>query len=33
MSYNELKQHGTASFPFGLYRIDHTHPKYEMSHH
>ena len=33
MSYNELKQHGTASFPFGLYRIDHTHPKYEMQHH
>ena len=33
MSYNELKQHGSASFPFGLYRIDHTHPKYEMSHH
>ena len=33
MSYNELKQHATASFPFGLYRIDHTHPKYEMSHH
>lgn len=33
MSYNELKQHGTAAFPFGLYRIDHTHPKYEMSHH
>ena len=33
MSYNELKQHGSASFPFGLYRIDYTHPKYEMSHH
>lgn len=33
MSYNELKQHGTADFPIGLYRIDHTHPKYEMSHH
>ncbi len=33
MSYNELKQHGTADFPFGLYRIDATHPKYEMSHH
>ncbi len=33
MSYNELKQHGTAAFPFGLYRIDHTHPKYEMQHH
>ena len=33
MSYNELKQHGTADFPFGLYRIDATHPKYEMNHH
>lgn len=33
MSYNELKQHGTASFPIGLYRIDYTHPKYEMQHH
>lgn len=33
MSYNELKQHGSAAFPFGLYRIDHTHPKYEMQHH
>ena len=33
MSYNELKQHGTADFPIGYYQIDHTHPKYEMAHH
>ncbi|MBQ8577622.1 MAG: helix-turn-helix transcriptional regulator [Clostridia bacterium] len=33
MSYNELKQHGTADFPIGYYQIDHTHPKYEMAYH
>ncbi|MBQ3065137.1 MAG: helix-turn-helix transcriptional regulator [Clostridia bacterium] len=33
MSYNELKQHGTADFPIGLYQIDHTHPKYQMAYH
>ena len=33
MSYNETKQHGTADFPFELYEIDHTHPKYEMAMH
>ena len=33
MSYNELKQHGTADFPFGFYQIDRTHPKYEMAFH
>ena len=33
MSYNEIKQHGTEDFPFELYKIDHTHPKYEMAMH
>lgn len=33
MSYNELKQHGSADFPFGFYQIDRTHPKYEMAFH
>ncbi|MDY3929108.1 MAG: AraC family transcriptional regulator [Clostridia bacterium] len=33
MSYNELKQHGTADFPIELYQIDKTHPKYEMASH
>ncbi|MBE5741818.1 MAG: helix-turn-helix domain-containing protein [Clostridiales bacterium] len=33
MSFNEIKQHGTADFPFELYKIDHTHPKYEMAMH
>ncbi len=33
MIYNELKQHGTTDFPIELYRIDRTHPKYEMAHH
>ena len=33
MSYNELKQHGTADFPIELYRIEHTHTRYEMSAH
>ncbi len=33
MSYNELKQHGSADFPIGYYAIDHTHPKYEMAYH
>ncbi len=33
MSYNELKQHGSADFPIGYYQIDHTHPKYEMAYH
>ncbi|MBQ7373176.1 MAG: helix-turn-helix transcriptional regulator [Clostridia bacterium] len=33
MSYNETKQHGTADFPFELYEINQTHPKYEMAMH
>lgn len=33
MIYNELKQHGTADFPFGLYRVGVLHPKYEMAFH
>lgn len=33
MIYNELKQHGTADFPFGLYRVGALHPKYEMAFH
>lgn len=33
MSFNETKQHGTEDFPFELYKIDHTHPKYEMAMH
>ena len=33
MSYNELKIHGTLDFPFELYHIDSTHPKYEMAYH
>lgn len=30
MAFNEIKQHGTVDFPFELYKIDSTHPKYEM---
>lgn len=33
MSFNELKQHGTEDFPFGIYVIDKDHPKYEMAFH
>lgn len=33
MSFNETKHHGTEDFPFELYEIDHTHPKYEMAMH
>lgn len=33
MSFNELKQHGTKDFPFGIYIIDKDHPKYEMAFH
>lgn len=33
MSFNELKQHGTEDFPFGIYIIDKHHPKYEMAFH
>ncbi len=33
MSYHELKQHGSADFPFELYKIDQTHPQYEMVYH
>ena len=33
MSFNELKQHGTEDFPFGIYIIDKIHPKYEMAFH
>lgn len=33
MSFNELKQHGTEDFPFGIYIIDKSHPKYEMAFH
>jgi AraC-like DNA-binding protein len=30
MSFNETKLHGSEDFPFQLYKIDYTHPKYEM---
>ena len=33
MIYNELKQHGTADFPFELYQVNEEHPKYEMAFH
>ncbi len=33
MIYNELKHHGSEDFPFGLYRVDEQHPKYEMAFH
>lgn len=33
MIYNELKQHGSADFPFGLYRVNELHPKYKMAFH
>ena len=33
MSFNEVKIHGTEDFPFELYEIDFSHPKYEMAHH
>ncbi|MCQ2433213.1 MAG: AraC family transcriptional regulator [Clostridia bacterium] len=33
MSYTELKQPGSADFPFALYQIDRNHPKYEMAYH
>lgn len=33
MGFNELKQHGTDDFPIELYRIDSSHPKYEMVFH
>lgn len=33
MSFNELKQRGTADFPIELYRIDKTHAQYEMTSH
>ncbi len=33
MIFNELKQHGTEDFPFGLYRVNKQHPKYEMAFH
>ena len=33
MSYNEIIQHGTQYFPFGLYVVDPGHPKYEMAFH
>lgn len=33
MSYNELKQHGSTSFPIELYLLNKTQPKYEMAHH
>lgn len=33
MIYNELKRHGTEDFPFGLYRVDVSHPQYEMTFH
>ncbi len=33
MSYIELKQHGKADFPFELYKVDKSHPKYEMAMH
>ena len=33
MSFNEVKIHGTEDFPFELYEIDFSHPKYEMASH
>lgn len=33
MIINELKQHGREDFPFELYRVDESHPKYEMAFH
>lgn len=33
MAYYEIKQHGTADFPFQLYCVDEMHPKYNMAHH
>ena len=33
MIFNELKQHGAEDFPFELYRVDASHPKYEMAFH
>ena len=33
MSYNETKQHGTEDFPFELYELDKSHPRYEMAFH
>ncbi len=33
MIFNELKQHGRDDFPFELYRVDHSHPKYKMAFH
>lgn len=33
MILNELKQHGTDDFPFGLYKVNEAHPKYEMAFH
>lgn len=33
MSFNELKQRGTADFPIELYKIDESHAQYEMTSH
>lgn len=33
MIVNELKQHGTADFPFELYQVDRRHPRYVMTFH
>ena len=33
MIYNELKLHGREDFPFELYRVNPSHPKYEMAFH
>lgn len=33
MIFNELKQHGEEDFPFELYRVSSSHPKYEMAFH
>ncbi len=33
MIYNELKQHGTDDFPFELYQLTKSHPRYEMAFH
>lgn len=30
MPLNEIKRHGTEDFPFEIYYVDKTHPKYEM---
>lgn len=33
MGYHETKQHGTKDFPYELYKISESHPRYEMAFH